>query len=37
LRLDLEMDRVVLRFLLLELHLMRCERGVDLCPRLKGQ
>jgi hypothetical protein len=30
LRLNLEMDRVVLRLLLLELRLMRCERGVDL-------
>ena len=37
LRLDLEMDRVVLRLLLLELRLMRGERSVDLRPRLNGQ
>ena len=32
LRLDLKMDRVVLRLLLLELRLMRGERGADLRP-----
>ena len=37
LRLDLEMDRVVLRLLLLQLRLMRGERGIDLRPRLHGQ
>ena len=37
LRLDLEMDRVVLRLLLPELRLMHCERGVGLRPRLYGQ
>jgi len=37
LRLDLEMDRVVLRLLLLELRLMRGERGVDLRPCLYGE
>jgi hypothetical protein len=31
------MDRVVLRFLLLELRLMRGERGVNLSPRLRGR
>jgi hypothetical protein len=37
LRLDLEMDRVVLSFLLLQLRLVRCEGGVDLRPRLDGE
>ncbi|MCK1393663.1 hypothetical protein [Bradyrhizobium sp. 1] len=37
LRLDLEMDCVVLRLLLLELRLMRCECGIDLRPRLDGE
>ncbi|MBC9876349.1 hypothetical protein G8O24_03185 [Bradyrhizobium sp. INPA01-394B] len=37
LRLDLEMDRVVLSLLLLELGLMCGERGVDLGSRLHGQ
>lgn len=37
LHLDLEMDRIVLRPLLLELRLVRCGHGVDLCPRLYGQ
>src|SRR5262249_5126672 len=37
LRLDLKMDRVVLRLLLLELRLMRCDRGIGLRPRLHGQ
>jgi hypothetical protein len=34
LRLDLKMDRVVLRLLLLELRLLRGDRGIDLRPRL---
>jgi len=35
--LDLKMDRVVLRLLLLELRLMRGDRGIDLRPRLHRQ